>query len=215
MKERPIYEGRPLVAAGRAHVAPALGDGVEDPNLVRWRAAALEEHASIAAFARTLCELLALGAPAWLVDATSRALSDEVRHAEDTFAWLERLGGGRWRPGPLPAAVAPLRAGREAAAELYRDVFRGGAIGETLAAIRAEQAADAAASDALGAFHRAIAEDEARHAALAFLTLEWLEEAFPELRPLRAEEITAWRADASASERALVGPLVEAAWRSN
>ncbi len=207
---QPIYEGRPLVAEGRVHVASTVGSGSDCPDLVRWREAALEEHASIAAFARTVCELVALGAPAWLLEATSRAMSDEIRHAEDSFAWLARLGGGELRAGPLPAAVAPLRTGPDAPAELFRDVFRGGAIGETLAAARADVRAEAAPTPELAAFHRGIAEDEARHAALAFLTLDWLVATHPALAAVRTDEIEAWRRTADADARALIEPLLAA-----
>ena len=204
----PIYEGRPLVVSGEARVAAAIGLGSDHPKLVRMRAAALEEHASIAAFARTLCELTALGAPTWLLGATARALADEVRHADDTFAWVERLGGGTWRPGPLPEAVAPLRAGPGAAADLYRDVFRGGAVGETLAAARAGQESVHGENADLRAFHAGIAEDEARHAALAFRTLQWLGERFPELAVVRDEEIAAFRRSADGPSQVLLEPLL-------
>ena len=205
----PIYEGRPLMVDGAAHVAAPIGRSPLPHELTRVREAALEEHASIAAFARTICELMALGAPSWLVEATSRALADEVRHAAETFAWLERLGGGSWRPGLLASAVAPLRQGPTAAAELYRDVFRGGAIGETLAAMRADEASNAATSAELAAFHASIAEDEARHAALAFRTLQWLESEFPELAAVRAEELATWRATSDTERRALLEPLMD------
>ena len=205
---RPIYKGRPLVVGGEPKLATAVGTAANHPILVRLRDAALEEHAAIGAFARTICELMALGAPSWLLHATSQAMSDEIRHADDTFAWVERQGGGSLRPGPLPAAVAPLRAEASAPTELYRDVFRGGAVGETLAAARADEESRAATDPAFRAFLGGIAEDEARHAALAFRTLGWLVETFPELGAVRDEEIASFRASASAEARGLVEPLL-------
>jgi hypothetical protein len=172
------------------------------------RCAALEEHASVAAFARTICELMALGAPSWLLDATQRALGDEVAHARETFAWIERLGGGAWSPGPLIEATAEFRG--DGAAGLFRDVFRGGAVGETLAAARADEAASHdALSDDLRAFYTRIAEDEARHAALAFETLSWVLVTFPELHAIRDEEVLRFRSEAAADARALVEPLLD------
>lgn len=211
-----VYEGRPLVVDGAVHVASAEGEEGEEGDaradvprsLARLRAAALEEHASVAAFARTVAELVALGAPTWLLAETARALSDEVRHAADTFAWVARLGGGELRPGPLEAAAAPLRAGPRAPEALYRDVFRGGAVGETLAAARADEASRAEADAGLAEFYRGVADDEARHAALALRTLQWLRATFADLTQVRDEEIAAFTRTGGRRERLLLEPLL-------
>jgi len=221
-----IYEGRPLVVDGEVHVARAEPERGAAPAedvegglleatdervpaaLARLRAAALEEHASVAAFARTVAELVALGAPTWLLAETARALADEVRHASDTFAWVARLGGGALRPGPLEAAAAPLRAGPRAAEALYRDVFRGGAVGETLAAARADEASRAETDPRLAELYRGVADDEARHAALALRTLQWLRETFADLTHVRDEEIAAFRRGQGVRERGLLEPLL-------
>ena len=172
------------------------------------RAAALEEHASVGAFARTICELLALGAPAWLVQQSNAALSDEIRHAAESFAWATALGSINVGPGPLPAAVAPLRSGPDAAAELLRDVFRGGCVGETLAAYRAIERSAASTTPGLRSFYAALGEDETRHAALAFETVRWLVAEHPSLAVIVAEEKQAFLAAASATDRATVEPLL-------
>jgi len=160
-----IIRGRPLVVHGKAHLAH--GDAGD---------AALEEHASIAAFARTICELMALGAPLWLLAETQAALGDEIRHAEMSIA---RSGGAF---GALPAATAPIA---RDVASLFRDVFRGGAIGEARAAMLAERQW----LETGDPFHETIAIDEARHAALAFKTLRWLLDTHPELAAVRDDEI--------------------------
>lgn len=159
--EPPIYEGRPLVIDGEVHVAKAARP-----------AAALEEHASVAAFARTIASLLALGAPRHLVEKTSRALHDEIRHAEE--AWVDS------GPGPLPAAIAPFPSFASLPAALVVDVFRGGCLGETRASARALARGD-----------REIAEDEARHAALAFETALWLASHFEGARSALDRELAA------------------------
>lgn len=216
VKDPPIYEGRPLVVDGRPRVAAgarASGDAPFSRRASELRAAAFEEHASVAAFARTLCELMALGAPSWLLAKTQSALADEIRHATDTFAWVGRLGAPT-EAGPLPEAVAPLRAGPTLGAELLRDVFRGGCVGETLAACRAaERAADESTrrdpwSAELSAFFARIAEDEARHAALAFETARWLLGRAPDLRPVLDEEVERFRRGATDLERGLLEPLL-------
>jgi hypothetical protein len=212
---------------GTAHVSPVVpgrawhDDGVpspllpDGPELERLRArlarAALDEHASVAAFARTLCQLLALGAPASLVEKTQRAVADEIVHAKESFAWLARLGGGLASPGPLPQAVAPFSGApdRDAIAEeLLRDVFRGGCVGETLAAHEAAEDAARAPTEELRAFHERIADDEARHAALAYETALWLVTEHPRLAAAMREERARFDAAASPSDRACLAPLL-------
>jgi len=165
--------------------------------------AARDEHASIAAFARTIAELMALGAPLSLVHETQAALGDEIRHTTMTLALLERLTGEPRSLGALPAATLPLQ--REVN-DFFRDVLRGGAVGETLAAADADARAERASEPELRAYYAAIANDEARHAALAFKTLRWLLAAQPFLAAALSEE----RAQLSSEERTLTAPLFAA-----
>jgi len=217
--------GRPLVVDGQVRTAARRGDrwnrhDVDDPVAAltveqrceiarQLRADAFEEHASIAAFARTICELCALGAPADLIAKTQRALADEIRHTETCLAWAQRLDGVAAGPGALPAAVASFDP--EVASHLLVDVFRGGCVGETLAAHelaeRAEQMLIAPLADALDE----MANDEARHAALAFETVMWLAQQSDELADLLQAEIERFDRDAVAAQRALVGPLLTVA----
>jgi hypothetical protein len=170
--------GRPLVIDGAPHVAP-------HPALHELLDAAHEEHASIAAFARTIAELMALGAPLWLIRETQDALADEIRHTEVSLSLVSRLTGQTHVIAPLPAATAPLARSTE---EFFRDVFRGGAVGETLAAARAATQKETATDDELRAFYEMIVVDESRHAALAFKTLRWLMAREPDLARVFAEE---------------------------
>jgi hypothetical protein len=155
--------------------------------------AAAEEHASIGAFARTIVELIALGAPPELLRETQEALADEIRHAELAFA-LARAAGSPLEPGLFPAATAPFSSPHTVAADLARSVLRGGCFGETEAAIRLLERAFAVKSapspasrtdaskeptEELTAFYTDLSRDEARHAALAFRTIGWLLKAFP------------------------------------
>ncbi len=223
--DEPVMGGRPLVVDGVARVASAVTqrewhDGVacvdlDEATRATWRAhlerAALEEHASVPAFARTICQLVALGAPAWLVEKTQRALADEIVHARRSFEWVERLGGGALGPGPLPQAVSPFgcESPDEIAVALVRDAFRGGCVGETLAAHEAAERATAAPTSELRSFFETIADDEARHAALAFETTRWLASRFSAARVALDEERARF-ATAQADCRALVEPLIDA-----
>lgn len=217
-----IYEGRPLLvegsprtaaprtqAEGWSDVAATPLDGLAPEEQDRLGeelvAAAFEEHASIAAFARTVCQLMALGAPAWLLEKTSTAMSDEIAHARAAFALATRLGANA-APGALEAATHPLGTGPDLARELFVEVVRGGCVGETLAAHRAAARAEATGSPHMRAFYTMIATDEARHAALALQTARWLLEQRPDLRAVLDEEVSALEGE----PRGLVLPLVSA-----
>jgi hypothetical protein len=136
-----------------------------------WTADALLEHASIAAFSRFSIELLAVGAPADLVIAAHQAALDEVRHARICFALAQGYAGAPIGPSAFPFEGAVSIS--TDLASLAAATAREGCIGETLAAaIAAEQlarAVDPAVRRALSA----IAEDEARHAELAWRTVAW------------------------------------------
>jgi hypothetical protein len=170
----------------------------------------LDEHASVASFARTLCQLVALGAPASLISKTQHALGDEIEHARATLAFATAFGGPV-SPGYLPEAVAPFPSfadGAGLAEELLRDVFRGGCIGETLAAHDIAERAVNTPHEELRALYMRIAEDEARHAALAYETTLWLAAHFPSVAPILRSEVAQVRGDASATEQALLAPLL-------
>ena len=149
--------GAPLSPAGRARLAAA------------WLEDARMEHASVASFARAALELLAVGAPAELVGACAAAGADEVRHARLCFSLAAAYGGEAQGPGPLPPALP--RVGGLVA--LACDTFREGCVGETLAALGALRAARRCQIPAVRAVLEEIAEDEARHAELAWATLAW------------------------------------------
>lgn len=214
----PMPGGRPLLVDGRAHVARVsrglgwAGDlDVEISAEVSraWatvlREDALAEHASIAAFARTLCQLLAIGAPAQLLEKTTAALHDEIRHAKECFAWAARLGGAPVSPGPLPEAVAPISCNLH---ELVRELIRGGCIGETLAACAAHARIETTPLSGLRDLYRTITDDEARHAALAFDTVRWLVSHDPSAAAIVHEERERFYATASAEELARIAPVL-------
>ena len=127
------------------------------------------EHASIAAFARASLQLVALGAPADLVRDTHAAALDEVHHARTCLALARRRGAPCVGPGPLPLDAAPIAWSVTA---LVTEAFHGGCVGETRAAL--ELRARAALGDEVEreALLR-MADDEERHAELAFRTVAW------------------------------------------
>jgi len=143
-----------------------------------WAEAGEHEHASIASFSRFLLDLMALGAPRRLIEATTRAIDDEVRHAAACFGIASAYAGEPLSPGPIDirgaAATGDARAALVAA-------IREGCVGETLAAALAEWQAPRAASPVVRDALRAIAEEEGAHAWLAWDFVRWLLRERPEL----------------------------------
>lgn len=200
---RPLrVDGAPRVAAvtprddwrAAATAAPPLADDTRAALANAWREDARLEHASIAAFARFTLELLALGAPPELVADAQRAGLEEVDHARRCFALASRYAGEAL--GPAPLDLSGLTFAGSPAATLAA-VIADGCVGETLSALLAAAqlgvATDPEARDTLAA----IADDEARHAALAWRSAAWLLRAHPALRPMARRAFAA----------ALRGPL--------
>lgn len=179
--------GRPLrTPAGDALVADVAGrsdwsravaldtftlDATTRAALARdWLEDARLEHASIASFAIFAVELLGFAAPPDLVTAAQSASLDEVEHARTTFAIASAFEGAPLGPSALPLGrVAPSNDLATVAAACVRD----GCIGETIASLVAEAQARNATSPGLRDALARIAEDEGRHAELAWRFVAW------------------------------------------
>jgi len=168
--EIPPFHGR----SDRAIVATLVQNWVQD---------GLYEHASVASFARAATELMSLGAPQELIRACLAAQRDEMAHAEACFGLASDLAGVRLGPGSLPlshnfGSVSHSRAGRPAAVALA--MLEEGCINESLAAAEAAVAGATCTDLRAKSVLDGIARDETRHAALAWRSLRWLLEAYPE-----------------------------------
>jgi hypothetical protein len=158
---------RAAKATALAPVAPEIR-----PRLAAaWTNAGCMEHASIAAFARFVLQLLAVGAPPELVADAQRALADEVVHARLAFGLASAYAGVDVGPGKLAVDESLGSCGLR---DLVFSVFAEGCVGETIAALEAREACDYASDPAVGAVLRQIAEDETRHAELAWRTVAWI-----------------------------------------
>ncbi|MDC0722180.1 ferritin-like domain-containing protein [Nannocystis bainbridge] len=176
--------GRPFLVDDEAVTAPAcarddwrglvLAPVALPPTRARlaayWQQIGLCEHASVASFARFILQLLAVGAPADLVEGAQRALADEIEHARLCFALASLYQGAGVGPGPLMAA--------DALGELDLDavvaaVIREACVGETLSALEAREAALRAEDPALRRPLERIAADEQRHAELGWRFVQW------------------------------------------
>lgn len=178
--------GRPLTVDGAARTAAATPRGdwrtparpalealsaAERRALTRWwsQLGGLE-HASVASFARTTMQLLALGAPADLLADTQAAAADEVRHARLAYGLASAYAGRPLGPAPLDLHDVGLELEKAAIVTALVDE---GCVGETLGAAEAGFIAEAA-DPTVAEVGRGLVVDESRHAGLAWRTLKWL-----------------------------------------
>ncbi len=177
-------DGRPEVAAVARDVGGAwsidlspdlaIDDGIKARLAAAWLEIARLEHASIAAFSHLALQLVAAGAPAELIAAAHRAGLDEIEHARIAFALASAYAGERLGPGRFDIAR---RVAIGSTRELALETFVDGCIGETAAAHQAEVAADSARDPAVAAVLSRVADDETRHAELAWAVVAWCLEA--------------------------------------
>jgi hypothetical protein len=137
-----------------------------------WLDAALDEHASIAAFAKLHAELTRLRAPERLVVETLRAARDEERHARLCFSIASAYLGRSLGPGSLrlPASRADEV---PSLPRIAREALVDGCFGEGLAAELARARSERARDPVIRAALTQIARDEARHAEHGWQTLVW------------------------------------------
>ena len=176
--------GRPFMVEAQAVVAPLRArddwralltapeiDAALAPRLAaHWASIGQLEHASVAAFAQFVLQLLAVAAPPTLVLAAQRALADEVEHARLCFGLASLYGMTSVGPGPLATSGAAAHADL---ASLVDAVIREACIGETLAAFEAREAAAQVEDPAVRAVLQKIAADETRHAELGWQFVQW------------------------------------------
>ena len=143
---------RPFLVGSSLRSAPSVARGdwvVEVPpttqplpaltaqKLARtWLKDGLEEHASVAAFARFTMHLLSVGAPPELLVEAQRASLDEIRHAKICFALARRYGMTVTGPGNLSLRDALPDA---SLAEIVALAAEEGCVGETLGAALARE----------------------------------------------------------------------------
>ena len=179
-------DGRPFLVDGEArcadvversdwldrarHSPRALSREEREELAKSWLSDATAEHASVASFARLSLELLSLGAPPELIVDAQRAALDEIEHARLCFGLASRYRGQPCGPGPLSVD----RAVRDVTlSELAVAAVREGCVGETMAAVLAGERLERATDPDVRAALAKIADDETRHAELAWRTVIW------------------------------------------
>jgi hypothetical protein len=181
---RPFLDDRGRAVTARRARSGAWTAGGARPSLAglsvqqrealaaRWRRDAFLEHASVASFGRFALELLAVGAPAHLIAAAHAAALDEVRHAQRCFDLARAYGDDATDPGPMPMGGSVTVSSDPA--DIARRAVIEGCVGETLAAVLASEQHALAQDPAVRETLAVIAEDEARHAELAWAAVAWL-----------------------------------------
>jgi len=133
-----------------------------------FASAATLEAASVLAFERLARELTALDAPRELVACAARSALEEIGHARVVTALARRFGA---EPG---AHGLPPFAPRSALAIALENAVEG-CVRETYGALVAHYQAETAADPGVRAVMSVLAEDETRHATLAWEVAHWLE----------------------------------------
>jgi hypothetical protein len=148
----------------------------------------LGEHASIASFARFTLQLLALGAPPALVQASIAAGDDERRHAELGFSFLRALGV-ELAPGPIAIGGSLEQSSLES---IFRMVVRESILGETFSALEALHVVPWIRDAVFQRELARLAEDEARHAELGFVFAAWAIGQSPALSAVLEQELASF-----------------------
>lgn len=138
----------------------------------------IAEHTSIASFSRVTLQLLQLGAPSSIVNLLLLAAQDEIKHAKICFAIVDQLSktpDSNERKSdypdifPLPNASIPT--------DIYTltsETLKEGIVGESVAAVRLCIRSRTTSNVDLKNILRDVAQDEAKHAALAWKTLSYI-----------------------------------------
>lgn len=127
-----------------------------------WQRRAHEELKAAMGFTLLTQKLLEAGAPAEAITRVSRAVQDEVRHAEVCRALAARYLGAEvpW-PDAVPIEVPPERGDKRALALLHGVTL--GCVNETIAAVFIEQSLAATTSPSARATLGVILADEVEH----------------------------------------------------
>lgn len=152
-----------LLAAGSERVLAAAG----------YAADAQMECISIAAFLQLALELMAAGGPESLVQRAFAAAEDELRHTLQCQALTAYLGGELGSCVWPEVAVRSFESRQALLERLAVESYEDGCVGEGIAARQLACGSRHAADSGIASTLRAIARDEAAHAALAWDVLQF------------------------------------------
>jgi len=144
----------------------------------RWLEQAEGEHASVASFARHTLQLMAIGAPPDLLTASQNAAIDEIRHAKLCYGFASAFLKSEFGPSSLDIEYSLSKLDLKGIVE---SIIKEGCIEETISAAELRFRASTAKDPSIKLALSQIGEDEARHAQLAWDTIQWITTKFPEL----------------------------------
>jgi len=147
-----------------------------------WLETALGEHASVAAFARFVLHLLSLGAPPELLLDAIQAMKDEVHHARFCFGIARQFTNEAAGPGRMD--ISGVLDDGDDPSSILRAAILEGCFEETVSAECARVAVERVEAPAIRTALLQIADDEAKHADLAWRFVDWILKAYPELKPI-------------------------------
>jgi hypothetical protein len=150
-----------------------------------WLESGLGEHASVAAFGRLILDLMSLGSPPTLLTQASKAIDDEVVHAQLCFGMARRFTGRTLGPGQLDISGAIRK--DEGPGAIISAAVEEGCVFETISARQAAHAITLTTDPVARQVLTRIAADESQHAELSWAFVEWALQHFPDQRALAAE----------------------------
>ena len=153
-----------------------------------WIETGLGEHASVAAFARFVLHLLSLGTPPDLLLDAIQAMEDEVHHARLCFGIARQFTGESAGPGRMD--ISGVLDQGDDASSILRAAILEGCFEETVSAAYAQVALERVKEPSIRAVLARIADDESKHADLAWRFVNWTLQTFPELKPTAQECFT-------------------------
>ena len=144
---------------------------------LQWLQQAEGEYASVASFARHTLQLMSIGAPSELLEASQAASIDEIKHAKMCYGLASTFMEKDVVPGVLDVDNS---LGELELKDIIRSVIQEGCIEETLAAIEAHYRESLTQDTSVKFALKEIADDETRHAKLAWDTISWISKKHPE-----------------------------------
>ena len=150
----------------------------------RWLTSAEAEHASVASFAKHTLQLMSLGAPSELIEASQQASIDEIKHAKICYGIASLFLGSEFGPGYLNVEGSLDKLHLK---KIIQSIIQEGCIEETISAVEAHFGAYTAQVPSIKDALSQIASDETRHAQFAWETIQWIIKRFPEVQKYVAD----------------------------
>ena len=175
--------GRPYRVNGELISAPLTCQANNSKRIKAWKESAIGEHASVASFADLSLKLFAVGAPLNLLEKAASAQLDEVRHAELMLNLIKKVDSSdqELEFGAVNLQNQTTSVFDTTHTKLMLESLEDGCINEGIAARLASEIAKDSTDLHVRNTYETIANDELRHASLAWNIVEWVLSVKPEL----------------------------------